>query len=157
MSVSRSYRLDRQGNLLLLRAAVGGADGGVVVLRLLVDTGASFTVLPVEVLEAIGCETHCPLRRVRMVAANGVIVAPVVAVPWLHCLGQRVESFQVAAHTLPPGTFVDGLLGMDFLPHCQAEITVGKATVRCWRQGEHRAIEQIYRMHTGSIQDQAGS
>ena len=135
MCAGRSYRLNRQGNLLLLRAAIGGADGSVVVLRLLLDTGASFTVLPVEVLEAIGSETHRPLRRVRIVAANGVIVAPVVAVPWFHCLGQRVEGFLVAAHTLPSGTFVDGLLGMDFLSRCEAEISIGQTKVYClgWR------------------------
>ena len=131
MKVGRSYHLDRQGNLLLLRAALGGADGSVVVLRLLLDTGASFTVLPVEALEAIGCETHHPLRRVRMVAASGVIVAPMVAVPWFDCLGQRLEGFLAAAHTLPAGTFVDGLLGMDFLSRCEAEISVGQAQVRC--------------------------
>ena len=125
MKAGQSHHLDRRGNLLLLRAAVGGADGSVVVLRLLLDTGASFTVLPVEALETIGCETHRPLRRVRMVVASGVIVAPVVAVPWFHCLGQRLEGFLVAAHTLPPGTFVDGLLGMDFLSRCEAEISVG--------------------------------
>ena len=131
MKTGRIYHLDKCGNLLLLKAAVGGADGGVVVLRLLLDTGASFTVLPVEALETIGCETHRPLRRVRMVAASGVIVAPVVAVPWFHCLGRRMEGFLVAAYTLPPGTFVDGLLGMDFLSQCEAEISVGQAKVSC--------------------------
>lgn len=133
MKAGRSYQLDRRGSLLLLRAAVEGADGGVVVLRLLLDTGASLTVLPVEVLEIIGCETHRPLRRVRMVAASGVIVAPVVVVPWFHCLGQRMEGFLVAAHTLPSGTFVDGLLGMDFLSECDAEISVEQAKVSCSR------------------------
>lgn len=84
-------------------------------MRLVVDTGASYTTLPVEVVEALGCDTHHPLRTVRIVAANGIIVAPVVALPWFHCLGQRLSNFSVAAHTLPTGTFVDGLLGMDFL------------------------------------------
>ena len=131
MRAGRSYQLDKRGNLLLLRAAIGGTDGSVVVLRLLLDIGASFTVFPVEALESIGCETHRPLRRVRMVAANGVIVAPVVTVSWFHCLGWRIEDFPVAAHTLPPATFVDGLLGMDFLSRCGAEISVGQAKVSC--------------------------
>lgn len=131
MTSRRTYRLAQRGNLLTLRAAVGGMKGGVIVLRLLLDTGASYTVLPVEVVEASGCDTQHPLRRVRMIAATGVIVAPVVAVPWLHCLGRRVENFPVAAHTLPGSTFVDGLLGMDFLARCAAVISVGEAEVRC--------------------------
>jgi len=123
------YRVHRQGNPLILRAAIGGADGSVVILRLLLDTGASYTMLPVEAVEAIGCDTHHPLRRVRIIAANGVIVAPAVAVPWFHCLGQRVEQWPVVAHTLPPGAFVDGLLGMDFLTHFQTTIAVSRTEV----------------------------
>lgn len=122
MSIGKkSYRLERRGRLLLLRAAVGGINGQASVLRLLLDTGSSYTMLPVEALEALGYDTHRPLRRVRMITASGIIVAPVVRVSWFHCLGQRVEDFPVAAHTLPPGTFVDGLLGMDFLLHCKKE------------------------------------
>lgn len=115
---------------MILRAAIGAADGSVIVLRLLLDTGASYTMLPVEAVEALGCDTHHPLYRVRIVAANGIIVAPVVAVPWFHCLGQRLEQWPVEAHTLPPGAFVDGLLGMDFLTHFQASIAVSRAEVR---------------------------
>ena len=66
-----------------------------------------------------------------MVTASGIIVAPIVSVPWFHCLGQRVEGFPVAAHTLPPGTFVDGLLGMDFLLRCSAVIAVEPGQIRC--------------------------
>lgn len=131
MKDDKSYRLLRQGRLLVLRAAMGGKDGGVVVVRLLVDTGASHTVLPVEVVEALGCDTSHPLRTTRMTSANGVIIAPVVAVAWLHCLGQRIRDFPVVAHTLPTGTFVDGLLGMDFLDRCQAVIFISEAEIRC--------------------------
>lgn len=131
MREGQPYRLAYHGNLLVLRAAAGGGNQGVVVVRLAVDTGASYTTLPVEVVEALGCDTHHPLRTVRIVAANGVIVAPVVALPWFHCLGQRLTSFPVVAHTLPTGTFVDGLLGMDFLRRCGAVIAVGEATLRC--------------------------
>jgi len=130
MKQSKRYRLQRQGNLLILRAAVGATDGTVIVLRLLLDTGASYTMLPVEAVETLGCDTHHPVRRARIVAAGGVIVAPVVTVPWFHCLGQRLEQWPVVAHTLPPGTFVDGLLGMDFLTHFQTTIALGRAEVR---------------------------
>ena len=120
----KTYRLERRDSLLLLRAAVGGTNGQASVLRLLLDTGSSYTMLPVEVLEALGYDTHHPSRRARMITASGIIVAPVVRVSWFHCLGQRVEDFTVAAYTLPPSAFVDGLLGMDFLLHCKAVIAV---------------------------------
>jgi predicted aspartyl protease len=121
--------LEKRGKLLLSKAAVGGTNGQASVLRLLLDTGSSYTMLPVEVLEALGYDTHRPLQRTRMVTASGIIVAPVVRVSWFHCLGQRVEDFAVAAYTLPPGVFVDGLLGMDFLLHCQAVIAVESGAI----------------------------
>jgi len=130
MRQRKPYRLHQQGNLLVVQAAVGGIDGSVIVLRLLVDTGASYTMLPVEAVEALGCDTHHPLRRVRIVAANGIIVAPVVAGPWLHCLGQRLEECPVVAHTLPAGAYVDGLLGMDILTRFQATIAVSTGKVK---------------------------
>ena len=112
------YHLERQGRLFRLRAAIGGMAIQSAVLRLLLDTGASYTMIPVEVLEALGYDTHNPVQRMRMVTVSGVIVAPVVRVSWFHCLGQRIEDMPVAAYTLPSGVFVDGLLGMDFLSRC---------------------------------------
>lgn len=32
-----------------------------------------------------------------MVAANGVIVAPLVEMSWFHCLGQRLDNFPTVA------------------------------------------------------------
>ena len=55
MTEKKSYRVQRQGNLLWVRVAVGGNDGSAIVVRLLVDTGSSFTVLPTRVVESLGC------------------------------------------------------------------------------------------------------
>ena len=131
MTVQRIYRARLYGNLLTIRAAIGDAQDRVIVARLLVDTGASYTMLPVEIVEAMSCDTHHPVARRRIVSATGVIVAPVVHVPWFHCLGERVEDFPVVAHTLPPGVWVDGLLGIDFLSRCRAVIDVAQAEIRC--------------------------
>lgn len=100
-------------------------------VRLLVDTGASYTMLPVEMVEAVGCDTHHPVARRRIVSATGIIVAPVVQVPWFHCLGERVEDIPVVAHTLPAGVWVDGLLGIDFLSRCQAVLDIVQAEIHC--------------------------
>jgi hypothetical protein len=43
------YPLEHIGNLLVTKAAVSG-PAGVKVVRLLVDTGSVYTILPVEVL-----------------------------------------------------------------------------------------------------------
>ncbi|WP_293128079.1 retropepsin-like aspartic protease [Microcoleus sp. bin38.metabat.b11b12b14.051] len=89
---------------------------------MLVDTGSSYTVLRVNILEALGCDIQNPLRRIRTSAGGRIVEAPVVAVPWFNCLGERVENFPIVAYTLPATTFVDGLLGMDFLTPMKAII-----------------------------------
>lgn len=64
MTEKKSYRVQRQGNLLWVRGAVSGNDGSVIVVRLLVDTGSSFTVLPTRVVESLGCNLRQPLRSI---------------------------------------------------------------------------------------------
>jgi len=129
LSRDNLHSLARVGNLLIVRAAVVGTDGRTVVLRLLVDTGASYTLIPVEAVERVGCDIHHPDRMLRIMAASGVIVAPVVTLARFHCAGKIMEDFPVVAHTLPSGTYVDGLLGMDFLSQIGAVLDLGAGTI----------------------------
>ncbi|HAT13041.1 MAG TPA: peptidase A2A [Microcoleaceae bacterium UBA11344] len=126
------YRLLRYGqNLLAVQATVGSREGGDFVrVRLLVDTGSSFTILPVQVLQNLGYDTRNPLRRQELVTGQGRIYAPVINVSWFNCVGQFIENFDVFAHDIPPNLRIDGLLGMDFLTRFQAVISVGDAEIR---------------------------
>jgi predicted aspartyl protease len=124
------YQVQRWQDLLWVKAAVGDTEGTVIKVRLLVDTGASFTSLPTKITSLIGVASENSPKTRRVTAGNGVIVAPVVVIPWFNCLGQRIENFPVMAHTLPPVAFVDGLLGMDFLQRYRAKIGVAEAEIQ---------------------------
>ena len=134
MTSQKLYRLSRSGKLLLLKAAAGGIEGRVAQVTLLVDTGSTYTILPVKVLEALGCDLENPLRQRSLFAASGTISAPVVAIPWFSCLGQRVNNFPVLADTIPSTTLIDGVLGMDFMTSFQAVILVKEAQIQCKQQ-----------------------
>ena len=127
------YRLLRYGqNLLAVQATVGSREGGDFVrVRLLVDTGSSFTILPVQVLQNLGYDTRNPLRRQELVTGQGRIYVPVINVSWFNCVGQLIESFEIVAHDIPPNLRIDGLIGMDFLTFFQAVISVSDAEIRC--------------------------
>ena len=73
------YPLERVGSLLLTKAAVSG-PAGVKVIRFLIDTGSVYTVLPVEVLESIGCNRAVSPDHVRLVTGSGYIIAAQVQV-----------------------------------------------------------------------------
>ncbi|HSF74504.1 MAG TPA: retropepsin-like aspartic protease [Microcoleus sp.] len=126
------YRLLRYGqNLLAVQATVGSREGGDFVrVRLLVDTGSSFTILPVQVLQNLGYDTRNPLRRQELVTGQGRISVPVINVSWFNCVGQLIENFEIVAHDIPPNIRLDGLLGMDFLTRFQAVISVSDAEIR---------------------------
>jgi predicted aspartyl protease len=122
------YSLIRVGSLLLTKAAVAGPSG-VKVLKLLVDTGSVYTILPAEVLESVGCSPAASTDHVRLITGSGYLIVPRVQSLWLQCLGQKVDQMAVVAHTLPFGSFVDGLLGMDFLKPLQARILIAEGVI----------------------------
>lgn len=119
----RIYQLLPVGVLYFTKAAVKGPKG-ISVLRLLVDTGSTYTILPVEVLETLGCNPTGSKKHIRITTGSGSILAPQVTVAWFQALGEKVESFKVVGHTLPAVGPIDGLLGMDFLRRVKAKLNL---------------------------------
>jgi predicted aspartyl protease len=113
---------------MFTRVAVGGRNSNRVI-NLLIDTGASYTMLPFEILDAIGCAPGQSRRYIRITTANGYVTAPVVETEWFIGLRHRIDRFTVIAHTLPRGSPVDGLLGVDFLARIDATIKVKDRTI----------------------------
>lgn len=126
-----TYSLIRIGRLWATRAALTD-KGGSKVMTLLVDTGATYTIIPIEALESVGQSVATCREHVRIVTGSGILMVPRVAIAQFHCLGQQINSFSVVGHTLPPTGPIDGLLGMDFLHRCNAVIDIasGILTVR---------------------------
>jgi clan AA aspartic protease (TIGR02281 family) len=83
-------------------------------VRLLIDTGASFTVIAPAVLEGLGYVLGG--RTGRFSTANGQVDAPLVGIQSLTVGEQLVSPITVGAIALSgrAGSF-DGLLGMNFL------------------------------------------
>jgi predicted aspartyl protease len=119
----RRYALTRIGNLLFTRAAVTGPTG-TKVINLLVDTGSSFTIIPVEVLESIGLSPAESNRHARIATGSGYIIAPKIKLVSLNTCGKTFRRSTMIGHTLPFGNIVDGLLGMDILFRLNAKILV---------------------------------
>jgi predicted aspartyl protease len=125
----RIYRAQPYRNLWLVTAAAGSTTIEPSLFRLLIDTGSSYTVLPSRVLETMGCNL-AQADRVPIVAAGGLLQAPVVRIPWFSCLGQRIEDLPVVALDLPTNAFTSGLLGMDFLQRFGAVIDTAKGELQ---------------------------
>jgi len=105
---SYAVPLQRDGNAMLVEALVGGT----VRTRLLLDTGAEFTVLSTAVARRLalnlGNAAVIPLR-----SASGVFFAPMVKVQSIAIGDAAAYDVEVIVHDATPG--LDGLLGMSFL------------------------------------------
>ena len=84
---------------------------------MVLDTGASLTMLPHEVILAIGCDPTKTARHVEIMTASSVEVVPVVVVPAVTALGNAVKHLEAICHSLPSISPVEGLLGLNFLRH----------------------------------------
>ncbi|MBO0351631.1 hypothetical protein J0895_21605 [Phormidium pseudopriestleyi FRX01] len=80
-------------NLFLVRAGIGAKGTLPVFVPLLVDSGATYTTLPVPLLQSVGCDLKHPITQVSIVTGNGQINCPVVTVPWFNCLGHTKKKF----------------------------------------------------------------
>jgi len=130
---SKVYRLLPHGrNLLKVRATCGGNNSDIPLYRinLLVDTGASLTILPVDALKDLNYAIDCPLRYNTVVTGSGTIRTPIIPVTWFNCIGQTVDNFEVAAYNIPVALGIDGVLGMDFLDRFRTIISVAEAPIR---------------------------
>jgi hypothetical protein len=70
------------------------------------------------------------LTRRSVMTASGLLMLPEVEVEEFHTLGQRVERFPVLTHTVPLGSQVDGVVGMNFLRQFEMALHFKQALIQ---------------------------
>lgn len=125
----KRYRLIVRNELLFTRAALKHQNR-IRVVNLLIDSGSTYTILSWELLLSLKLDPATSSTRRPINTANGLLVLPEVEVNSFHSLGQFVERFPVLAHTIPLGSQVDGLLGMNFLRQFEMDFNFKQATIR---------------------------
>jgi predicted aspartyl protease len=112
-----SFPFQPQRGLIHVEAELEGPAGNVNVL-LALDTGATGTTVSDRLLRIAGYDPAAAPAQVRLTTASGTASIPQLAVTRLTTLGRDRMGFAVLALTLPSGTAVDGVLGLDFLRGC---------------------------------------
>ena len=112
---------------LLLEAADGRSS---LVIPVVLDTGASLTILATDIMARLGYDPANPeLERQRIITGSGIEYAPRTTVLSATAIGQKVTSFDVLCHDLPPESGVDGLLGLNFFRQFKLTIRFRKGIV----------------------------
>lgn len=105
------YRLDKK--LIVIRSQFHGKNG-VYDTDLILDTGATFTILDPSVIEEMGYSENDKSSPSTVKSPIGKEVGFRLHLPAIECLGKKIENFEVACHKLGL-QHIDGLLGMNFL------------------------------------------
>jgi predicted aspartyl protease len=103
----------RQGPILV-QAEVTGPSRSLS-LELILDTGATTTVLNETVVTALGYDLTTVTTRSQMTTGSTITTVPRVALTRMSALGVHRLGFPVLAYSLPSATSVMGLLGLDFV------------------------------------------
>jgi predicted aspartyl protease len=92
------------------------------IIKMALDTGATFTMMPPEIARDIGHDPTLTRRRIEVATASGSVLVPILKVKSISCLGTKLKNVEVVCHSLPPESPVEGLLGLNFLVHLPAFI-----------------------------------
>jgi predicted aspartyl protease len=121
-----TVELDRVdgGGTYALEARFGDTDA-----RLILDTGASLTVVTAQLADDIGL---WPDREMTITAitANGRVVMPTAVVPGVEVAGRLVEELRVAICDDCVDDIADGLLGLDLQASLRMQVDTGAGQIR---------------------------
>ena len=84
-------------------------------ILMVLDTGATYTMIPWDIAEAIGYDPAYSKKKVTIITASGVEKAPLIVVDRVSVLGKEARDVECVVHDLPEQSRVDGLLGLSFL------------------------------------------
>lgn len=102
----------------------------IVTVYLILDTGASITMLDWDLLEYIGFDPASVKDRTKIITGSSTESAPPVTVSKIEALGHTCHDFTVLSHTLPSQTTVDGLLGLNFFTGTNLHIDFSNGIVK---------------------------
>ena len=118
--------LHRSGNHFIVDASSAHNRN----IRLLIDTGASLTMLTADVFEQPDIQYKNTGRSRVFSTANGLIRAPIYVLDSLSVGDWKVNQLEVGVLVSPGNSNFDGLLGMNFLRHFQFFIDQNEGLLR---------------------------
>ena len=116
------FRFDTKTPIIILTILLEGQSRSKQKIKVALDTGATYTMIPWETAEILGLEPELSKERIEIITASGVEKAPLVTLRSIVVLGKRIERVEVVVHDLPPKSYVDGLLGVKSLVELQLKI-----------------------------------
>lgn len=125
--------LDKRGEQYIVNAMINDLEP----VKLLIDTGASMTILSPEIIHSLDIDEENAEQRIRFSTANGIVTASVVHIDKIGIQHYSVADVQVGVLPSFPMGNVDGLLGMNFLGQFVFFIDQENSTLQLTPTEEH--------------------
>jgi len=102
---------------------------GVIRVQGIIDTGATFVVIPYEIAETLGYDLHKINERAQVSTPNGLITVPLITMDEINVMGKSVPQVKVAILPFPEESRVCCLVGLSFLRHFSLSIEYSTGTI----------------------------
>ncbi len=129
-----STTFDPQSPVIVVDITLEGEGGIKRRIKVALDTGATYTMIPWEIAEALGYRPEISKEKVTLITASGVETAPIIEVKKIRFLDEIADNVPVVCHDLPPKSFVVGLLGSSFLREFKIVIDYPKGILEISRE-----------------------
>ena len=123
------FRFNIKTPVIILSVLLEGSSKSKQKIRMALDTGATYTMIPWKTAELLGLEPELSKERIEIITASAVEKAPLVTVKSMITLGKRIEGVDVVVHDLPPKSYVDGLLGLKSLVELELKVDFNEGTL----------------------------
>lgn len=117
-----SIPFEKQGSVVVVDATLNRKT----TTRLVVDTGASYTMISSATAKELNIDTSRDQRTAPFQTANGTIQAPLVSLDSITVGGIEIKNLTAAIHDIHADSRVSGLLGLDFLANFRMDIDTQK-------------------------------
>lgn len=114
-------KLDPETKLVVVETELFGQKKSRI-LKMALDTGATYTMIPWVVAEVLGYDPAISRRKVKLTTASGAERAPMITLQGIKVLGYGVDKVEVICHDLPPESTINGLLGLSYLKNFNLDL-----------------------------------
>src|SRR3990172_11850834 len=117
-----SIPFEKHGQVVVIEAMLNGKTPA----KLVVDTGASYTMISAATARALDIDRSGNERRLPIQTANGMIQAPLTSLESINVGGVEMKNLAAVIHDVVPNSQLAGLLGLNFLSNFRMDIDTQK-------------------------------
>ena len=108
-------------DLLTLIASVSGPNGTLPV-HMAIDTAATSVAIPIGIAGALGYDPYHPDNVVEITTPTGTKLVHTVILTAIEAEGAVARDVRAVCVNMPPGSSVEGLLGLSFLRNFDVDL-----------------------------------